>query len=67
MDAPRDLSPDEFLALRFACEDELARLGLTWKHERVRAFLGRCFPPRATVDCAEEGTLEALLEKLRAL
>lgn len=59
-------SPDEFLSLRFACELEMDRLGLTWKHERVRAFLGRCFPPRAALDAADEGTLQALLRKLKA-
>lgn len=59
-------SPDEFLSLRFACEDELNRLGLTWKSERVRAFFRRCFPYGDTLDCADEATLEALLKKLRA-
>ena len=56
----------DVLDLRFACEIEMARLGLTWKSERVRAYLGRCFPPRAALDCADEGTLQALLRKLRA-
>ena len=59
-------TPDDVIALRLACEDEMARLGLSWKHERVRAFLGRCFPPRAALDAADEGTLSALLAKLRA-
>ena len=59
-------SPDESLELRFACEHELNRLGLTWKHERVRAFLGACFPPRAALDAADNRTLWELLQRLRA-
>ncbi len=60
------MSLDDALDLRIACEIELARLGLSWKHERVRAFLGRCFPPRAALDAADVGTLQALLRKLQA-
>lgn len=57
---------DDALDLRIACEVELARLGLTWKSDRVRAYLGRCFPPRAALDAADVGTLQALLRKLEA-
>jgi hypothetical protein len=61
------LPPGEFLTLRFDCEVELTRLGLTWKSERVRAFFARCNPSRPTLDGQDAAALRALLGKLRSL
>ncbi len=57
---------DDF-GLRFCCERELDRLGLTWKSPRVKTFLSRCCGwPNAILADATEEMLAALLEKLRA-
>lgn len=53
--------------IRFCCEREMERLGLTWKSPRVIAFLSRCcgWPDAILADATPE-MLQALLAKLRA-
>jgi hypothetical protein len=59
-------SVDAFQALRLACETELHRLQLTWKHPRLKAFYQKVAGrDDAILADVPDGALVALLKKLK--
>jgi hypothetical protein len=57
--------PEDFLGLRWQVEAELDRLGLSWKSERVVAYIRGCCGPRGILADMSARALASLLARVR--